>query len=67
VLGKFHREASPGRAVQPAEEPLHDAFGDYFQTTELRHLNRIEQVQAGTACGKFGALHGTGNVSVRDG
>lgn len=67
MLGEFDREATPRGAVQAAEETLHHAFGDDFQATELRHLNRIEQVQAGTASGKIGALHGRGNVSVRNG
>ena len=54
--------------MQSAQKSFDHTFGNDFQSTQLRHLYRIEQVKAGTTLGqgRVGTIHSVGNVSGRN-
>jgi hypothetical protein len=49
--------------VETAKKAFNDALSDDLEATQLRHFERIEQVQT-IAGGLFNALHERGNVSA---
>ena len=67
MLGELNREPPPGRPVQPAEKALHHTFGDELEASQLRDLQRVEQVEARATGWHVRTVHAPRNVSVRHG